>query len=285
LRVAPGGETGEVAVLIDAFNEMLQELHAHEMERKRAEDALIQSEKLAATGRMAATIAHEINNPLASITNVVHLLRARARARGGDDLQEAELLNILNEEVVRVSHIVKSTLGIARQSAVPTSANLADLADDVLTLFERRFIARNISVTRRYGPNPEALVVSSDVRQVISNLVGNALDVLPNAGALLIAVHHSFDWRDPSRHGVRISVSDNGPGIPPDVRHRLFQPFFTTKAEMGTGLGLWVSRSMIEKAGGSIRFKSSTSGPHTGTCFSVFLPSHRENIDQQKGVA
>jgi PAS domain S-box-containing protein len=237
-------------------------------DRKLAEAALVQAEKLALTGRMAATIAHEINNPLASITNAAHLLGVVGPANE----QQGELLALLSEEVARVSHIVKSTLGLSRQTTAPGPASVPELIESVLALFQRRFHSRNVEIVKRYDLADSIEVVSSELRQVFSNIFSNALDVMPSGGRLVIAVRRSFDWSNPSRRGLRVCISDSGPGIPPEYRHRIFEAFFSTKAEMGTGLGLWVSRSIVEKHGGSIRVRSTVSGGHRGTCFSVFLP-------------
>lgn len=237
-------------------------------DRKLAESALIQAEKLAVTGRMAATIAHEINNPLASITNAAHLIGLV----GPVNDQQTELLSLLSEETARVGHIVKSTLGLSRQTTSTAATSVPELIESILTLFERRFHSRNVQITKRYEAPDIVYIVPSELRQVFSNLFSNALDVMPTGGRLLIAVRHSFDWADPARRGLRVTVSDSGPGIPHEVRNRIFEAFFSTKAEMGTGLGLWVSRGIVEKYGGSIRVRSVTQGPLRGTCFSVFLP-------------
>ena len=125
---------------------------------------------------------------------------------------------------------------------------------------------------KRYEAAPRVTVVAGELRQVISNLLSNGLDVMSVGGRLGIAVRPSFDWRNPQRRGVRISITDTGPGIPREFRHRLFEAFFSTKADFGTGLGLWVSKAIIEKHGGSIRFHSWENGS-TGTCFSIFLPA------------
>ncbi len=239
-------------------------------DRKLTESALVQAEKLAVTGRMAATIAHEINNPLATITNVAHLIGTMSAVTD----EQRELLAMLNEEVARVSHIVKSTLGLSRQTTTPAPIDASELVESVFTLFQRRFHSKNVLVTKRYDTSERVSVVPSELRQVVSNLFSNALDVMPDHGQLLIAVRSSFDWCHPDRHGVRITISDSGPGIPLDARQHLFEAFFTTKAEMGTGLGLWVSKSIVEKHGGSLRFRSRTVGPRRGTTFSIFLPQH-----------
>jgi signal transduction histidine kinase len=242
-------------------------------EQKLAQEALVRSEKLAATGRMAASIAHEINNPLAAITNVVHLLRQSVN-RGS---QEAELLNILHEEIQRVSHIVKSTLGLSRQSVASSKIRLDHLVDDVLILFEKRLASRGITVEKRYEANlSEVTVVSTEIRQAISNLISNAMDVSAPDDRIILSVHHGVQWGGDLRRGVRLSVADSGPGISLATRRRLFEPFFSTKADLGTGLGLWISKGIIEKHGGSLRYRSSTRRERHGTVFSIFIP-----FDQQ----
>ena len=238
-------------------------------EQRLAQEALIRSEKLAATGRMAASIAHEINNPLAAITNVVHLLRTSVERNS----QEAELLNILHEEIQRVSHIVKSTLGLSRQNATSSTIRLDQLADDVLVLFEKRLDSRGIAVEKRYEENlPEVVVVPTEIRQAISNLISNAMDVSAPDDRIVISVHRGTQWQGEMRRGVRLSVADSGPGISQASRKRLFEPFFSTKADVGTGLGLWISKGIIEKHGGSLRYRSSTRLEKHGTVFSIFLP-------------
>jgi PAS domain S-box-containing protein len=238
-------------------------------EQKLAQEALVRSEKLAATGRMAASIAHEINNPLAAITNVVHLLRNSVN-RGS---QEAELLNILHEEIQRVSHIVKSTLGLSRQNATSVRIRLDQLSDEVLILFEKRLASRGIVIEKRYEPElPYVSVVSTEIRQAISNLISNAMDVSTPEDRIVLSVHRGTQWTDGMRKGVRLTVADSGPGISLASRRRLFEPFFSTKAELGTGLGLWISKGIVEKHGGSLRFRSSTRLGKHGTVFSIFLP-------------
>ena len=238
-------------------------------EQKLAQEALVRSEKLAATGRMAASIAHEINNPLAAITNVVHLLRNSVN----HDSQEAELLNILHEEIQRVSHIVKSTLGLSRQSATSARIKLEQLSDEVLILFEKRLTSRGIVVVRRYQADlPYVSVVSTEIRQAISNLISNAMDVSMPDDRIVLSVRRGTQWSNGLRKGVRLTVADSGPGISLASRRRLFEPFFSTKAELGTGLGLWISRGIVEKHGGSLRFRSSTRLGKHGTVFSIFLP-------------
>ncbi len=234
-------------------------------ERRMAEVALVRSEKLAATGRMAASIAHEINNPLAAITNAIHLLKHFSQGRA----QETELVTILDEEAKRVSHIVKSTLGLARQTSSPSKVRLDQLVDDVLVLFERRLASRAIRVERRYWPGiPEIEVFSTEIRQTISNLIANAMDV-SNSGDNIIVSVRPAKWNGEA--GVRLAVCDQGPGIPQALRERIFEPFFSTKLDLGTGLGLWISKGIVEKHGGRLRFRSRSGITH-GTIFTIFLP-------------
>jgi PAS domain S-box-containing protein len=249
-------------------------------EQKLAQEALVRSEKLAATGRMAASIAHEINNPLAAITNVVHLLRQSTRK----DSQEAELLNILHEEIQRVSHIVKSTLGLSRQGSSASKIKLEHLVDEVLVLFEKRLASRGVVVEKRYESGlPEVSVVSTEIRQAISNLISNAMDVSAPNDRVILSVRRGIEWKNGMRSGVRLSVADSGPGISLASRRRLFEPFFSTKAELGTGLGLWISKGIVEKHGGSLRYRSSTRRERHGTVFSIFIPSE-EPVGAQRQI-
>ena len=248
-------------------------------DQRLAQEALVRSEKLAATGRMAASIAHEINNPLAAITNVVHLLRQSVQK----DSQEAELLNILHEEIQRVSHIVKSTLGLSRQSASSSKIRMEQLVDDVLVLFEKRLASRGVAVEKRYARElPEVSVVSTEIRQAISNLISNAMDVSAPNDRIILSVRRGIEWKNGMREGVRLSVADSGPGISLASRRRLFEPFFSTKADLGTGLGLWISKGIVEKHGGSLRYRSSTKRERHGTVFTIFLPSDRSADEQRQ---
>jgi PAS domain S-box-containing protein len=235
-------------------------------ERNRAADALRKTEKFAASGRLAGTIAHEINNPLEAITHLLYLLERNSSL----DPQAQEYARLASEEVNRVAHIARQALGFYREAAAPVAVNISDLIDSVVHLYKAG--AQNKGVTLEAQLETEATVPAypGEMRQVFSNLVVNAVDAVDRGGTVKVRVKHGRDWRSKAL-GIRVLVSDNGPGIPPAVRKHIFEPFFTTKGERGTGVGLWVSEGIMHKHGGSMRLKSSTGERH-GTTFSVFVP-------------
>jgi signal transduction histidine kinase len=234
--------------------------------RKLSEDALRTSEKLAATGRLAATIAHEVNNPLAAVTNLLYLLRKHPAL----DSTAQEYVTTAEAELSRVTHITRQTLGFYRESSMAVETDPVHLVEEVFGIYGRQIEDRGISIRRQYEFEGSIRAFPGELRQVVANLVCNAVEAAPPEGT--IRVHIFRD--DASKHGsgLRIVIADNGAGIPHDIRPRIFEPFFTTKGERGTGLGLWVTRGIIEKHGGAIRFRSSTRADAHGTCFSIFLP-------------
>lgn len=237
-------------------------------ERLRTEHALRRSEKLAATGRLAASIAHEINNPLAALTNLVYLIESER-----DSDVAREYAHTAQEELARVAHITRQTLAFYRESSAPSQLNLAELIDSALFLYASAMRNKNIDVKSEIHFNGTIHGYANELRQVFSNLVGNAVEALSNNGCLRVRVYSSQEWSNSRKPGVRIVIADTGEGIDSHHRRRLFEPFFTTKAEKGTGLGLWVSQGIVEKHGGFIRLKSSTGPNQRGTVFSIFLPS------------
>jgi two-component system CheB/CheR fusion protein len=241
-------------------------------ERQRAEAALRNSEKMAATGRLAALIAHEINNPLESVTNLLYLLEHDASL----DERAREYVRMATEELGRVVHITRQTLGFYREAAVPVAIRVSELLGNVLELYSHRMQARHIRVETRFGPEPEIRGLPGEMRQVFANLIVNALEAVGQGGEIKLHVYESRDWNRPERRGVRVVVADNGPGIAPEHRRHIFEPFYTTKGERGTGLGLWVSRGIVDKCGGTIRVRSSLHPMCRGTVFSVFLPAPSE---------
>ena len=242
-------------------------------DRKKAERALLQSEKLAATGRIAATIAHEINNPLEAITNLLYL--ATEKPSGA-----SEYLRLAGEELERVSHLARQTLGFYRHASAPVTVNIPATLDEVLEVYKRRLQSKQILVHRRYEAPAEIQAFAGEIRQVFSNLIANAIDALGDGGRLVLRVTSPSDWTRELGPFVRVTVADNGCGISPQDRNKLFQPFFTTKDDVGTGLGLWISRSIVEKHGGTLQVRSSSRPGATGTVFSVLLPkaSRRDRI-------
>jgi two-component system, chemotaxis family, CheB/CheR fusion protein len=238
-------------------------------QNKMAEEALRNSERLAVAGRMAATIAHEINNPLETVTNVLYLL---SRNPGLDD-GARHYLKIADEELRRIAQITRSTLGLYRErDTTPSAVNLSEMIDNLLMFYQRQVQSLGVKVEKRFDSSGRIVGVSGELRQVIANLMANAIDALNVAGSKLkLHVYEAADWRNLSKRGIRVVVADDGPGIDAETQANLFRPFFTTKGQKGTGLGLWVSQGIVTKHGGSIRLRSRTGMRH-GTCFAVFLP-------------
>jgi signal transduction histidine kinase len=238
--------------------------------RKRAEDALRKAEKLAVTGRLAASIAHEINNPLEAITNLLFLLRNFCQLE--DPAQN--YVQMAEHEVRRIAEITQQTLRFYRQSTLPSRAHMSDLLDSVLSLYHGRLNAMNIQVERKYDPELELYCRAGEIRQVFANLIGNAIDAVSGGGHIQVRARRSRSWKHPSRTGVRFTVADNGAGMKPEVRKHAFEAFFTTKEVTGTGLGLWVSVELVEKHLGELRVRSRTvdeRGP-SGAVFQFFIP-------------
>jgi len=240
-------------------------------ERKRSEEALRKSEKLAATGRLAASIAHEINNPLEGITNLLFLLRNYCQ------LQDPALnyVTMAEHEAHRIAEITQQTLRFYRQSTLPAHTSLGDLLDSTLGIYHGRIGALGIQVEKKYDPSLELFCLAGEIRQVVANLIGNALDASSSGGRLIVRARLTRNAKHPSQSGVRFTIADTGAGMEPAVRARALEAFFTTKETTGTGLGLWISQEIVLKHNGLLRLRSRTarSGKASGTVFQVFLPS------------
>jgi PAS domain S-box-containing protein len=234
-------------------------------ERKRVQDALIQSEKLAATGRMAAAIAHEINNPLEAVTNLAFLIA------GDSELNEdtRTYANLLLQEVGRASEIAKQSLAFYRESGKPAIFQIGDVLDNVISVNRQRLEMRGIKLVKEYRATAPVFGFASEIRQVFANLMLNAIDATPDGGRITARVSRSELNGTPS---IRVSIGDTGAGIPAANRRRLFEPFFTTKSNHGNGLGLWVSQGIVEKHGGKIRVRTRTEKERSGTVFSLSIP-------------
>ena len=236
-------------------------------DRVLSETALRNAAKLALVGRLASSIAHEINNPLESVTNLLYLL-------GLANLPSTEHGYVLaaQQELARVSEITAQTLAFNRQRNAHELSVVVDILDSVLALYQGRLVTSNIAVSRRYRTREPIVSYPGELRQVFSNLIGNAFDAMRQGGRIVVRVRCACHPRTGSP-GQRITVADSGTGMPPQVQSRLFEAFHSTKGNNGTGLGLWISKGIIEKHGGSLRFSSSTGSGHRGTVFSIFLPS------------
>ncbi len=229
----------------------------------KTEEALRKSEQLAAAGRLAASIAHEINNPLEAVTNLLYL----ARMEGNDSAHSRQWLEEADRELRRLSHIAARSLKFYRQDTAPVLSSLEDLIESVLFFYETEINMRNIALERRYRKSPQVLYHPGEFRQVITNLIGNALDALARNGRLIVRVQPSSD--PAGRLGVAVTVADNGSGMDRAMLDRLFQPFVTTKGEAGTGLGLWVSKGILDKHHTTIAVRSKR---NSGTVFRLFVP-------------
>ena len=239
-------------------------------ERKLSEEALRKTEKLAATGRLAASIAHEINNPLEAITNLLFLLRNFCQLEN----PALNYVEMAEAEARRISEITQQTLRFYRQSTLPARANMGELLDSVLTLYHGRLHTLGIEVERRYDPAMDLFCFAGEVRQVFANLVGNSIDAAGEGVRLLVRARHSRNWVHPEQRGIRFAVADTGTGMAPEVRERVFEAFFTTKDVTGTGLGLWVSHEIILKHRGLVHVRSriAQEGKTSGTVFQLFIP-------------
>lgn len=242
-------------------------------ERKRTEAALLQSEKLAAVGRLSASIAHEINNPLEAVTNLLYLLNEEK------DLSEQArgFTHLAQQELARVSQIATQTLRFYRQPTARTPVRVSEQLDSVLKLYQGRLTSAGVEVVRDYGAAAPLLAFEGELRQVFTNLVGNALDASRNGGKMTLRTREATDWRT-GRKGIRVTVADCGHGMSKETLRRIFEPFFSTKGITGTGLGLWVTLGIIQKHEGRIKVRSSESPEHHGTVFSVFIPHSTKEV-------
>jgi PAS domain S-box-containing protein len=236
-------------------------------ERKRSQAALIQTEKLAAVGRLASSIAHEINNPLESVTNLLYL------AMGSQNLEESqEYLQTAERELRRVSAISSQTLRFHRQASSPTPLDPVRAIEELLSVQHGRILNGNIEVIKKFRTSQPVLCFEGEIRQVLNNLIGNAVDALQSMGGrLFLRSREGTHWSRDER-GIIITVADSAEGMSGKTLKRIFEPFFTTKGEAGTGLGLWVSSGIVERHNGSLTVRSRQQpGPH-GTVFRLFLP-------------
>jgi len=232
---------------------------------RKSQDLLRKTEKLAAAARLAATVAHEINNPLEAVGNLIYLAKVRPEVPTAvaQDLQLAE------QELERVSHITRQTLGFYRESRSPDTLDVRELVDSVLKLYSSKLTSKNIRLTRDFGDCPSVQGWSGELKQLISNLISNAADAVSMDGTMRVAVA-CIDSHDGK--SVQVKIEDNGPGISPEHLERIFEPFFTTKKDVGTGLGLWVSKAIVERHGGTIQVQSRCDSASHGTVFSIELP-------------
>jgi PAS domain S-box-containing protein len=235
-----------------------------------AEAVLRESEKMAAMGRLAGVIAHEINNPLTAVTNLLYLLQHHMTL----DDEARRYVDQAAKELARVSQISRQTLSFYRETSEPVPVRVHELLDDVIGLQSRALESGRIAVERQYLPASPVIGFPVELRQVVLNLVSNAIQAMPQGGKLRLHVHEATDWRTGGR-GPALSVLDTGTGIRREDAKRLFEPFFSTKASKGTGLGLWISRDILRRYDGRITYRSYHRAGQCVTCFRVFLPGNQ----------
>jgi len=236
-------------------------------QQKKAEQALVESEKLAVVGRLASSIAHEINNPLAAVTNLLYL------AGTSDDLDAAKgYIETAQRELARASSIANQTLRFHRQTTRPMAVTAQELLNSVISIYQGRVTNANIRIEERYRSQEQVRCFEGEIRQVLSNLINNAIDAMhQDGGRLLLRCRVTTEWPT-GRRGLAFTVADTGVGIAPSIRGKIFDPFFTTKEETGTGLGLWVSERIVRRHHGTLRVRSSQQEGCRGTTFVMFLP-------------
>ena len=235
--------------------------------QKRSEELLRRTEKLAVAGRLAASIAHEINNPLESVTNLLYLAR-----ESNPTPEVQEYLEMAERELQRVSAITNQTLRFHKQATHPSEVSCSQLISGVLNIFQGRLINSNVTVDKRKRAHRPVECYEGEIRQVISNLISNAIDSMqPDGGRLYLRSREARDHRTGAQ-GLAITVADTGSGIPPETLARIFEPFFTTKGFSGTGLGLWISKEIVERHKGTLTVRTSQRPGASGTAFVLFLP-------------
>jgi len=253
IRDGRGKIVGVVLVFRDATTE------------RKSQEVLRKTEKLAAAARLAATVAHEINNPLEAIGNLIYISKAT------EGIPESAFTNLTlaEEELARVSHITRQTLGFYRESKQPNEVDLPTLVESVLNIYSNKLRTKNIILVRDFHDCPPIQALAGELKQAVANLVSNAADAVPHGGTICVRIDCH---EDTTTHIVKIIVEDDGPGIAPEHRDHIFEPFFTTKKDVGTGLGLWVTKEIIERHSGTVEVRSMNGTGPSGTAFSITLP-------------
>jgi len=260
VRITPArGVNGEIERLIAVSRDIT--------ELRQAQILVMQAEKLAATGRLAATIAHEINNPLEAVTNFIYL----AKTSPGVPEEVRRHLEIADQELARVAQIAQQTLGFYRDNSRHRWISLADLIGGVVAIYQRKLRYKRLELHLSVDRELRLYARQGELKQALANLMANAIDASNEGGTLWLRARKTRHWGNGMEEGIRITLADNGVGMPPEVQRRIFVPFFTTKADVGTGIGLWMTKNLVEKQGGTMRFRS-RQGEKAGTVMSCFLP-------------
>ncbi len=232
---------------------------------KQSQSVMRKAEKLAAAGRLAATMAHEINNPLEAVTNLIYIVRRTANLP-----EETQgYLAMAEQELERVSHITRQTLGFYRDSSEPGPVEMRGVIESVLKIYDNKIRSKSVGLELELAECPAIFGLQGEMKQLIANLVSNAADAIEHGGKIRIVMAPAMNKHG---SGVELKVEDNGPGISAEHRAHIFEPFFTTKKDVGTGLGLWVSKEIVERHGGHIELISGKDSSLGGAVFTVFLP-------------
>lgn len=270
-RVHKNGEGLDVSVTISPIRNRTGEIVGASKiardisDRKKMEKLLVQAEKLAATGRMAAAIAHEINNPLASVMNLIFL----ARQDGVTRAETQSYLATAETELERVSHIARQTLGYYRDTGAPTEVYLHNLMENVLSVYRNKLLGYGIVVESKFNDLRKISVRAGEIVQIFSNIVLNSIDAMPKGGKLSISIARTMKL---DGDGIQVIVGDTGSGIKGENLGQVFEPFFSTKKNLGTGIGLWIAKELVERHCGQISLSSSTDAEHSGTVVTIYLP-------------
>ena len=236
--------------------------------RKKAEEAMLRAEKLAVAGRLAASVAHEINNPLEAVTNLLYLVTMSGTAEEAHKHARHAL-----EELLRVSLITQSTLKFHREQGTPKITMLSEVVDGVIAMFRPRLTGAGITVDVLATNEIAIACMPSEAQQIFANLIANSIEAMPHGGRMVIRLRPSRNWRDRSVDGIRVTLCDSGVGMDRATMSRIFEPFFTTKPETGTGLGMWVVAQLVERHRGNVRVWSRQRYGASGAVFSIFLPT------------
>lgn len=256
----------------------LKDVSGCQPEMEQVTDLLRENQKLITLGRLAASIAHEINNPLESVTNLLYLSE---RANSEDT---TAYLRTARRELERAVQIARQTLSFSRETNAPVRIDLADLIEEALGLYARAVRGKQIRILRRYEERSMAPVFPGEIRQVLANLISNSIEASRQNGSIVIRLRNSSRWTHRGRErGIRFTIGDSGSGIPAELLDRIGQPFFTTKGQSGTGLGLWVTQSILSHYGSSLQVRSSVRPPQRGTVFSFVLPHRLGPIEVMSG--
>ena len=248
-------------------------------ERKQAQEALIRSEKLASLGRMAATVAHEINNPLEGVMNLLYL----ANTSHGLPEPACQYLTMASEELNRIAQITRQSLGFYRESGKPARTSVNAALESAIDLLRSKIREKGAVIQTKWDEEVYVIAIAGELRQVFANLLANSLDAIGEHGVIALRVSSHTSFKGGKRY-VRITIADNGTGISPQMQQQVFDALFTTKGSIGTGLGLWVSKQIIDKHAGTIRLRSRTEKACTGTVFSIVLPAEPASVLLEKSA-